>query len=189
VVKRSLYEEGQRLFLKAGYEDIGMDHFSLESDSLAKAHREGRLHRNFMGYTTNQTDLLLGLGVSSISDAKYAYSQNVKKVEDYYARIASTGSAVFKGHIQTEEDRKLREAILDIVCRGRIDLNHLTIALDAKSGIALQQMQNEGILIIEDGLLQVTTSGRAFIRNIAAIFDKRMQMVRDREAPIFSKAI
>ena len=96
--KRSLYEAGRNLLSEMGYVDVGMDHFALESDSICQAFKNHTLHRNFMGYTENQTDLLIGLGASAISDAKTAYAQNVKKVESYQADIRAKGQAVFRGH-------------------------------------------------------------------------------------------
>ncbi len=82
-LKRHLYEIGRHLMKKQDYADIGMDHFALRHDALFRAHVQGNLHRNFMGYTTTNTELLIGLGASAISDAKYAYGQNIKKTEDY----------------------------------------------------------------------------------------------------------
>lgn len=185
VAKRSLYEEGRGYFLRAGYIDIGMDHFSLPSDSLAVAHAEGKLHRNFMGYTTNQTDLLIGLGTSSISDAKYAYAQNAKKVEDYRSRIDADDLAVFKGHIQTDEDLVLRRTILDIVCRGRVVLQD-DPGMDVNE--LLFEMKAEGIIDFDGRVISVKPEGRAFIRNIAAVFDRRLS-AKNGLTPTFSKAI
>lgn len=186
VAKRMLYEEGRNYFQNAGYIDIGMDHFSLPQDSLAIAHAEGRLHRNFMGYTTNQTDLLIGLGTSSISDAKYAYAQNVKKVEDYRSRIDSGDLAVFKGHIQTSEDLALRRMILDIVCRGNVLVGD---QIDDGQKFDLRQMKEEGIVGFDGNEVRVTAEGRAFIRNVAAVFDKRLRSRSGVSANTFSKAI
>jgi oxygen-independent coproporphyrinogen-3 oxidase len=104
VEKRALYETGRALLRDGGYEDIGMDHFALPHDALYIAQAHGRLHRNFMGYTTTGTDLLIGLGASAISDAKYAYAQNLRKVEDYTEAVREGKLAVFKGHLQTPED-------------------------------------------------------------------------------------
>lgn len=185
IAKRRLYEKGRAYFLQAGYIDIGMDHFSLPADSLAIAHAQGRLHRNFMGYTTNQTDLLIGLGTSSISDAKYAYAQNVKKVEDYRSKIDADVLAVFKGHVQTEEDIALRRIILDIVCRGRVELHHY-YTLEVND--LLMEMKEEQIIDLEENVLTVRPEGRAFIRNIAAVFDRRL-VAKNGVTTTFSKAI
>jgi oxygen-independent coproporphyrinogen III oxidase len=189
VVKRSLYEEGRKMFLAAGYGDIGMDHFALDADPLTKALKEGYLHRNFMGYTTNQTDLLIGLGTSSISDARYAYAQNEKKVESYEGKIASGQSAVFKGHLQTNEDINVRRAILDIACRGRLDLATAGFELDKDQASTLEQMAEEGIITFKGNQINVTVEGRPFIRNIASVFDIRMKRSKPTSAPLFSKAI
>lgn len=189
LVKRSLYETGRQLFLDAGYTDIGMDHFSLSADTLAVAHNEGRLHRNFMGYTTSQSDLLVGLGTSAISDAKYAYAQNEKKVEDYLGKIARKESAVFKGHIQRNEDMILRRLILDIVCRGEAVLASYPDVITKDVFSQLDLMKQEGIIELSLTRLRVTGIGRPFIRNIAAVFDARMRNRAQATQPLFSKAI
>jgi oxygen-independent coproporphyrinogen III oxidase len=189
VVKRSLYEEGRRLFLEAGYVDVGMDHFSLVTDTLAIAQKEGRLHRNFMGYTTTQTDLLIGLGTSSISDAKYAYAQNLKKVEDYVQKVTFADAAIFKGHVQSEEDRSRRKLILDIVCRGEANLRDYGGLVTNEEQLVLEGMMEEGIVDLSGVRLRVTEPGRPFIRNIAAVFDQRMKEKSRTTGPLFSKAI
>jgi oxygen-independent coproporphyrinogen III oxidase len=189
VLKRALYEEGRGRFLAAGYIDIGMDHFSLPEDSLAVAFRENRLHRNFMGYTTNQTDLLIGLGTSAIGDSAYAYAQNEKKVEDYLARLAHNELPVFKGHVQTEEDARLRKLILGIVCNSYVNLREYSDLVTKDMFSSLQEMKSEGILDFSLNEVRVTGEGRPFIRNIAAIFDKRMKEKGRVSSPLFSKAI
>jgi oxygen-independent coproporphyrinogen-3 oxidase len=188
VCKRSLYEEGRKYFLQSGYIDIGMDHFSSADDSLALAHRQGKLHRNFMGYTTNQTELLIGLGTSSISDAKYAYAQNAKKVEEYTLKIFEGNLAIFKGHLQTAEDLTLRKFILDITCRGRVCLSDHTELITEDMREVLTEMSGEGIIEFSEMDLTVTEKGRPFIRNIASVFDNRMRKKSITEST-FSKAI
>jgi oxygen-independent coproporphyrinogen III oxidase len=189
VIKRSLYEAGRKLFLQAGYIDIGMDHFSLPSDSLAIAHQESRLHRNFMGYTTTQTDLLIGLGTSAISDAHYAYAQNLKKVEDYQRQINHGQLAVFKGHIQNDTDRLLRTCILDIACRGFLRQSLLDQVVDDRMQKQLFAFQNEGLLQFTEQGLFITPMGRIFIRNICNAFDQRMHGQKRDVTTVFSKAI
>ncbi len=189
VIKRSLYESGRQMFLDSGYIDIGMDHFSRPEDSLAIAANENRLHRNFMGYTTNQTDLLVGLGTSAISDAKYAYAQNLKKVEDYQRQIDMGETAVFKGHLQTEEDVRIRKAILDIACKGRLSMSALEFFCKADILDQLQTLREEGLISITGKGLDVTQQGRAFIRNICHVFDYRAKTSAKPSGQIFSKAI
>jgi oxygen-independent coproporphyrinogen-3 oxidase len=116
--KIQLYLKGKELLMAAGYEDIGMDHFALPSDELYKAREAGKLHRNFMGYTTQNTGMLLGLGVSSISDTGNAFAQNEKTLHDYYAAVSAGNLAIKKGYVLNEEDLAFRQYILDIACKG-----------------------------------------------------------------------
>jgi oxygen-independent coproporphyrinogen III oxidase len=187
--KRALYELGLRQLKAQGYTDIGMDHFALPQDPLFLAWQAGQLHRNFMGYTTCQTDLLIGLGTSSISDAKYAYLQNNKKVEDYKAAIAGGQLPVLKGHVLTAGDLVLKKAILDITCRGALTWNRdLGNLLDTNAWDRLSQMEAEGLLVLSPTGLQVTEAGKAFIRNICMVFDKKLSMATLANQ-IFSKAV
>ena len=190
VVKRSLYEAGRALFHEAGYVDIGMDHFATKEDSMTVAMHDGRLHRNFMGYTTNQTDLLIGLGTSSISDARYAYAQNEKKSETYLAAIAAGELALVKGHIQTQEDRDIRRAILGVACKGKVPINLLTNVSDADTDAELRKLAGDGLIILDEEGLKVTALGHPFIRNICRALDKRVRKpVSNATNPVFSKAI
>jgi oxygen-independent coproporphyrinogen-3 oxidase len=175
IEKRKLYETGRARLKSQGYEDVGMDHFALRHDSLFRAQSSGKLHRNFMGYTTNETDLLIGLGTSAISDAKYAYAQNLKKVEQYAASVADNTLAVFKGHIQTPEDLLLKKCILDVACEGKIRRQSIP-ELDSEAILPkLLEMKAEGILSGDSDGFKVTELGRAFSRNICNVFDLRMR--------------
>ena len=107
-----------------GYNDIGMDHFALADDTLYVAEQNKTLHRNFMGYTHQYTRLLVGLGVSSISDTWDAYAQNVKNVEEYIAMVNNNELPVVKGHFLSVEDRIIRKHILNIMCKGETYWNH-----------------------------------------------------------------
>lgn len=176
VEKRVLYEIGRSMFNESGYEEIGMDHFALKSDSLYKASVSGKLHRNFMGYTHNYTQLMIGLGVSSISDTWYGYMQNVKKVEDYQGLIAKGIFPVFKGHLLSEEDLILRRHILNIMCRfetswdqEREQCKELYNALNR-----LKEMESDGLITISPNHLKVNKSGIAFLRNVCMAFDARL---------------
>ena len=187
-LKRHLYEIGRHTLKKNDYADIGMDHFALRHDTLFKAHVSGKLHRNFMGYTTSNTDLLIGLGASAISDAKYAYAQNTKKVEDYILTVKENHSAVTKGHILTDEDFLLKKCILEISCHAKLNQELLMEATDSIMLDALHVMENEGILYLNDHGLHVTTLGEPFIRNICSVFDQRMNR-SENQSQVFSKAI
>jgi oxygen-independent coproporphyrinogen III oxidase len=189
VLKRNLYEVGRKLFQNAGFGDIGMDHFATAHDQLYKAMLNGTLHRNFMGYTTNQTDLLIGLGTSAISDAKYAYAQNYKKVEEYQEAIQEVGLAIFKGHEMTEEDLIARHCILQIACKNYIDTSDWCMIASDKVSESFKRMEEEGLLEEDGTRINVTSTGRAFIRNICSVFDVRMYRKALQGQPIFSKAI
>ena len=131
--------------------------------------------------------MLIGLGASAISDAKYAYAQNTKKVEDYLIQIKENASAVSKGHILSEEDLLLKECILQICCNARLSQELLMQVITPTIVESMRAMENEGILYLDDKGLHVTTVGQPFIRNICSVFDRRM--IRDDKQPIFSKAI
>jgi oxygen-independent coproporphyrinogen-3 oxidase len=189
VMKRILYETGRSMLKSEGYEDIGMDHFALPHDSIWQAQAEGKLHRNFMGYTTNETDLLIGLGCSAISDAKYAYAQNLKKVEEYTQAISNGSLAVNKGHRQTDQDLHLKTCILEIACQGKISKENIIQANEPSVLQALRTFCYEGILESENGGFRVTDFGRAFIRNICSAFDLRLRAQVEASKNLFSKAI
>lgn len=188
-IKRTLYETGRQLFTEAGYLDIGMDHFALPGDSLAEAHKKGSLHRNFMGYTTATADLLIGLGASSISDSTYAFAQNLKKIEDYEQTVASGRLPIFKGHMQTDRDRLVRQCILNIACKGYLPQEKLHPVLRDESMALFCTMEKEGIIKLSPEGLKVTQRGQPFIRNICSVLDERMSLMHKRGENLFSKAI
>lgn len=188
--KRKLYETGRAKFIAKGYSDIGMDHFSLPHDSLYKAAESGSLHRNFMGYTVCNTDLLIGLGTSAISDAKYGYTQNLKVVEQYKEQVLNGEPAIFKSHVMTEEDLVIKKRILRLLCSGRLDLDEeIKKTLDKSSLDRLKEMQEEELIKMDSSQLEVTETGKAFIRNIAMVFDARLKQSQPAAGPVFSKAI
>ncbi|HOX84188.1 MAG TPA: oxygen-independent coproporphyrinogen III oxidase [Chryseolinea sp.] len=187
-LKRHLYEIGRHTLKKNEYADIGMDHFALRHDTLFKAHVSGKLHRNFMGYTTSNTDLLIGLGASAISDAKYAYAQNVKNVEEYMLAIKEEGTAIAKGHLLTREDLLLKQCILEISCHGKLHQELLMEVIDSEILETLRVMEKEGILYLNEAGLHVTILGEPFIRNICAVFDMRMNKEKNQDQ-VFSNAI
>jgi oxygen-independent coproporphyrinogen-3 oxidase len=188
VLKRLLYETGRWMINKTHYEDIGMDHFALTHDSLFIASVNGKLHRNFMGYTTTNTDLLIGLGTSAISDAKYAYGQNEKKVEDYVSKILDDHLSIFKGHLLSDEDLLVKQCILQISCNGRLSQELLTQVINPSIHERLVEMEHEGILYLHHEGLEVTTAGKPFIRNICKVFDKRINE-QENSSLLFSKSI
>ncbi|MEL7002450.1 MAG: oxygen-independent coproporphyrinogen III oxidase [Bacteroidota bacterium] len=188
-VKRKLYEVGKANMLANGYLDIGMDHFALSSDELYKAYQNKSIHRNFMGYTTATTDLLIGLGTSAISDAKYAYAQNQKTVEHYKNAVENNHIDLINGHFLSEEDIQIKQYILDIICNGEICWRNDPGLLDINMLIQLNQMADEGLITLFENGFRVTDLGMAFIRNICVVFDKRLARAQSIERPLFSQAI
>lgn len=188
--KRKLYELGREKLLALGYQDVGMDHFALPHDSLYLAAQEGNLHRNFMGYTVCNTDLLIGLGTSAISDAKYAYMQNVKVVEPYKEQVLNGNLAIFKSHEMSEDDLLIKRHILDLLCKGQLVMDQQIVASMSKEAIAqLMEMEDEGLILLTNKVLLVTEKGKAFIRNIAMVLDKKLRESNKTSENMFSKAI
>ena len=114
--KRRQYETGKTLLETVGYKEIGMDHFALTTDALHTSMENNTLHRNFMGYTANKTQLMIGLGMSAISDSWYAFAQNAKTVEEYTDLVNAGKIPIFRGHELSPEDLVIRKHILNIMC-------------------------------------------------------------------------
>lgn len=189
-VKRRLYEQSRKAFEDAGYYEIGMDHFALPTDELYEASKNGKLNRNFMGYTTDSGDFLLGLGVSSISDTWTCFAQNVKIVEEYYSRIEKGELPIFKGHLLNEEDQLIRKHIRNIMCRFETSGSEISFEhpIFAEILTRLQELEKDGLVAISPGKVIVTDSGRAVVRNICMAFDVRLW----RKVPVtvlFSKTV
>jgi oxygen-independent coproporphyrinogen III oxidase len=189
--KIQLYLKGKELVTASGYADIGMDHFALPGDALHTAWVNGDLHRNFMGYTTQKTKILLGLGVSSISDTGTAFAQNKKSLHEYYEQVSNYELPVFRGYFLNEEDLSFRNYILDISCRGKtIFKNEDLRLLETFTFPELSSLENDGLIEWDRNGLTVTVRGRQFIRNICSAFDLYMQRSKDQNRQqLFSKAI
>jgi oxygen-independent coproporphyrinogen-3 oxidase len=190
-VKMQLYQLSRKLFVEAGYHDIGMDHFALPHDDLYLAKQEGSLHRNFMGYTLHPTNMLVGLGVSAISDAGMGYMQNKKTLHDYYACIQNGKLPVSKGYFLTEEDRSFRKYILDISCRGHTRFRLEDRRLLEKYSIPrLEELEKDGLVSLTGQVVTVTETGSHFIRNICYAFDLHVHRKETGDnRQLFSKAI
>ncbi len=191
-LKMQLYQLGKKLFADNGYQDIGMDHFALPHDELYTAKLQGKLHRNFMGYTTQNTGMLLGLGVSSISDVGAAFAQNHKAIHDYYQAINAGKLSVVKGYFLTEEDVDFKRYILNISCNGRTTFHTKHILLLKEfTFIELEKLAADGLVQWNQTGLMVTELGKHFIRNICKAFD--LQLLRCQQQTtaklLFSKAV
>jgi oxygen-independent coproporphyrinogen III oxidase len=174
--KRLLYELGKKRLSENGYHEIGMDHFALGSDSLYQSFKNGKLHRNFMGYTSSKTQVMIGLGVSSISDSWYSFAQNVKTLEDYYDALSQNDLPVFRGHILNAEDIVIRKHILNLMCHFHTSwTDYGTYFYEIQQVIErLEEMKKDGLVQITENTLTVTEKGKPFVRNICMAFDLRM---------------
>ncbi|TXD56554.1 oxygen-independent coproporphyrinogen III oxidase [Polaribacter sp. IC066] len=171
--KRALYEIGKDLFATLGYEEIGMDHFALKTDSLYKATINKTLHRNFMGYTSNKTQVMIGLGMSAISDSWYAFAQNVKTVKEYQQMVNSGEIPVFRGHILSEEDTIIRKHILNMMCHFSTSWDKPATKIEniEKHLHLLKELQADGLVTITENSLSIPEHARPFVRNICMAFD------------------
>ena len=187
--KMQLYQKGKELFRAAGYTDIGMDHFALPSDLMVKAHNEGTLLRNFMGYTVQQTGLLLGLGVSSISDIYYGFAQNKKTIQEYYQQIHAGELAVLKGYFLSQMDQKMRQYILDIACQGKTHFHKEDLeVLRPYTFHELDELAIDDLVTWGEHGVIVTDLGKHFIRNICKVFDLKL-LATSEAAPQFSRGV
>ncbi|OYQ38146.1 oxygen-independent coproporphyrinogen III oxidase [Flavobacterium cyanobacteriorum] len=188
--KRKLYEAGKTILAEKGYHEIGMDHFALENDTMYRAYREGKLHRNFMGYTATKTQLMIGLGVSSISDSWYSFAQNEKNLEDYYKRLDNNELPVFRGHMLDEEDLVIRKHILNLMCRFETSWAESGSFFPTLPDVldSLQEMAQDGLIEINRHSVYVTEKGHPFVRNICMAFDMRMKR-KTPENKLFSMTI
>ena len=187
--KRKLYENGKKLLEDLGYLEVGMDHFSLEHDELYQSLINGKIHRNFMGYSSSKTQLMVGLGMSAISDSWYGFAQNEKSVEDYQKRVEAREIPVFRGHILDEEDLKIRQHILNLMCRLETSWDEENFVSELENSLPqLQEMQEDGLVEISENKIKITEKGRAYTRNVAMTFDLRMLRNKP-ETRIFSMTI
>jgi oxygen-independent coproporphyrinogen-3 oxidase len=188
--KHLLYEVGKRLLQSNGYVEIGMDHFALTSDSLYEAAESHRLHRNFMGYSSSKTSVMIGLGVSSIGDSWTTFAQNVKNLEDYYQMLEWNKLPLFKGHILNREDLIIRQHILNLMCRFETSWKDLNLFFPQLPEVLSQlaEMEADGLLKINKSSIRVSNKGKAFIRNICMAFDLRMKRHKP-ETQLFSMTV
>lgn len=181
-------------FIGQGYDYIGMDHFALPDDPLAIAKRQGRLHRNFQGYSTQPDCDLVALGVSAIGRIGATYSQNAKTLDEYYDALQREQFPVVRGLALTRDDLVRRAVIMAVMCQGRVEFESIEVShlIDMRSYFApeferLAAMERDGLVEIEPAALQVTPLGWFFVRAVAMVFDRYLQADRTRER--FSRII
>ncbi len=189
-LKRLQYETGKQMLEDMGYVEIGMDHFALPKDDLSQAFTSNKLHRNFMGYTTTQTQTMIGLGVSAISDSWLGFAQNEKKLEDYYSKINQNQLPVFRGHILNQEDLIIRQKILDLMCNFETQWTAEESTLIGINSILkqLEEFKQDQLLTYTNQSIHVLPKGQAFIRNICMAFDKRLNRAKPNQQ-LFSMTI
>ncbi|NML17300.1 oxygen-independent coproporphyrinogen III oxidase [Azohydromonas sp. G-1-1-14] len=181
-------------FLARGYDYIGMDHFALPEDALARAKREGRLHRNFQGYSTQPDCDLVALGVSAIGRIGATYYQNAKTLPQYYESLARDELPVVRGYALDSDDRLRRDVIMALMCQGRLEFG----AIERAHGIrvddyfaaelaSMQALSQSGLVEIGEGHVQVTPSGWFLVRAIAMVFDRHLRAAKERSR--FSRVV
>jgi oxygen-independent coproporphyrinogen-3 oxidase len=195
--KIELFVEAMERFRAAGYEQIGMDHFALPTDELAIASAAGRLHRNFMGYTTRPAPDMLAAGVSGIGDVGGAFAQNTKKLSEYYSAIDAGRFPIERGYRLDADDHIRRFVITNLMCNFRVVRSevesrfpiefakyfaHELAELD-ESAVA------DGFVTIDDAAITVTPLGRLFVRNIAMVFDRHLRARATSAIPVFSRTV
>ena len=181
-------------FEKAGYEYVGMDHFALPSDALAVARRQGRLHRNFQGYSTQPDTDLIALGVSAIGRMGATYSQNAKTLEEYCDRLDQGRLPVVRGLALSRDDLIRRSVIMALMCQGELQFESIELGflIDFKHYFsaelqALSPLQAQGLVQVGASGITVTAQGWFFVRAVAMVFDRYLQADRNRAR--FSKII
>ncbi len=192
--KLSMLADAMARFMGAGYVYVGMDHFALPNDALAVAQRQGRLHRNFQGYSTQPDCDLIGLGVSSIGRIGATYSQNAKTLEEYYDAIDHGRFAVVRGLALSRDDLVRRAVIMALMCQGEVLYESVNLAylIDFRSYFAaeietLHELEEQGLVSLDAAGIQVTPTGWFFVRAVAMVFDRYLQADRNRAR--FSKII
>src|SRR5690606_5769074 len=180
----------KKKLLAHGYHEIGMDHFALDTDGMYQSSQAGTLHRNFMGYTASKTQVMIGLGISSISDSWYSFVQNVKTIEEYYACLARNEIPVFKGHVLNQEDLIIRQHILNLMCSFSTSWEKPELFSPEIDQVVeqLKEMAQDGLIQMTDSSVTILEKGKPFVRNICMAFDLRLKR-RMPENRIFSMTI
>jgi oxygen-independent coproporphyrinogen-3 oxidase len=198
-VKLELLTMAQQVFGDAGYRQIGMDHFALPEDELARAVDARVLNRNFMGYTVQSARDMVALGVSGIGDVQSAFVQNYKKLSDYYAALDQGRFPIDRGYVLTADDVIRRHVITELMCNGYLDI----LATETRFGIAFDRYfadelaaltgpdspAADGLVEVSSLALDVTPLGRMFVRNICMTFDSYLRARTGGPTPVFSRTV
>jgi oxygen-independent coproporphyrinogen III oxidase len=194
--KLELFAEAMDRFLAAGYAQIGMDHFALPDDELARAAAAGRLHRNFMGYTTRPAADMVGAGLSAIGDVAGAFAQNTKKLSTYYKALDAGRFPIERGYRLDADDMVRRQVILGLMCGFEVDY----AAFAERTGLRFADYfatelealaagpGRDGLVTADRDRLALTTAGRMLVRNVCMVFDRHLR-ARTTATPIFSRTV
>jgi oxygen-independent coproporphyrinogen-3 oxidase len=194
--KLELFVEARHRLLEAGYAAIGMDHFALPGDELARASEAGTLHRNFMGYTVRPAPDMVGVGVSAIGDVAGGFAQNTKKLSTYYSSLDAGRFPIERGYRLDADDLLRRHVITQLMCNFRLERRAIEerfgVDFPGYFAIELAELREgpvaDGFLEMDDDALRVTDAGRMFVRNICMSFDRYLRAKRD-EKPVFSRTV
>ncbi|MDO8837108.1 MAG: oxygen-independent coproporphyrinogen III oxidase [Vicinamibacterales bacterium] len=194
--KIGLFLEARERLLDAGYVQIGMDHFALPGDEMARAAAAGVLHRNFMGYTVKPASDMVGVGVSSIGDVAGAFAQSAKKLSTYYAEIDAGRFPVERGFVLDDDDRIRRYVITQLMCNFRVHWDEVErrFAIDARAYFAAETAELQagpaahGFVRVDADGIDVLPRGRLFVRNVCMVFDRYLQVKRG-TPPVFSRTV
>ncbi|MDP2318250.1 MAG: oxygen-independent coproporphyrinogen III oxidase [Acidobacteriota bacterium] len=186
-------------FARAGYQQIGMDHFALPADDLGQAAASGELHRNFMGYTVQKTPDMVALGVSGIGEVKGAFVQNTKILPAYYAAVGAGRFAVERGYEMSPDDRLRRDVIASLMCNFRVDIKRIEAEFAIDFGAyfveelaeltAAHSPATDGLVTVDAAAITVTPVGRLFVRNVCMVFDRYLRARTSGAKPVFSRTV
>lgn len=185
--KLDIFADSIAAFSQAGYVYLGLDHFALPDDELSLAARDGSLHRNFMGYTTQRGREMVSLGVSSIGEVDDTYVQNIANEPEYVALTKDRGYAVYRGHSMSAEDKLRRDVILELMCNGRIHKQRIEaehgVVFDETFAVELSELEPiaaDGLVTLGSDLIELTDIGQVLMRNVAVPFDRYMRLRKAR---------
>jgi oxygen-independent coproporphyrinogen-3 oxidase len=198
-VKFDLLAETIDAFVGAGYRQIGMDHFALPEDELARAIDRRALHRNFMGYTVQSSRDMVALGVSGIGDVQGAFVQNTKKLTEYYAALEAGRFPIERGYALDDDDELRRHVIMELMCNAHLDIR----AVERRFGIVFREYfaaeiaeltgdaspATDGLVSVSPDAITVSPAGRLFIRNVCMVFDRYLRARTAAARPVFSRTV
>jgi oxygen-independent coproporphyrinogen III oxidase len=195
-LKYRLYATAIEKFTAAGYRQIGMDHFALPDDELSVAQKDGRLFRNFMGYTVQAAPEMVGLGMSAIGYIDEAFFQNHHKLDSYQNSVSQDKFAIFRGLRLTHDDLVRQYVITQLMCNFRLSYSELAARFGVHYGVyfkeehsRLTELFGDNLLREVPGGLEITPVGRTFVRNIAMVYDAYFARNQAGKQPTFSRTI